>query len=93
MNVHRAGWFGALAALWLAVIATAVGCVYAKHQSRRLFVTLLELETERDDLEIEWGKLRIEQSTWATHGRVENLAREDLDMIVPSAADVLVVEQ
>ena len=78
---------------WLAVFASGIGCVYAKHQARKRFVELRELEKERDRLEIEWGQLRLEQSTWATHARVENLAREQLDMVAPDAAEIAVVRQ
>lgn len=93
MSVVRHAWTGGTVALAMAVVGTAIGCVYAKHEARKLFAELIELETERDNLEIEWGKLRIEQSTWATHGRVENLAREDLGMVVPPAEEILVIEQ
>ena len=52
-----------------------------RHEARKLFVQLQQLESERDELQIEWGKLRIEQGTWASHGRVENMARSELNMI------------
>ena len=81
-----------VAAVWLALFATTVGCVWAKHETRKRFVELRTLERERDRLEIEWGKLRIEQSTWATHGRVENLARDALDMRVPAAGEIAVLQ-
>ena len=81
----------AVALTWTALLATAVGCVWAKHEARALFIELRTLEQERDRLEIEWGKLRIEQSAWATHSRVENLAREELGMVVPKAADIAVL--
>jgi len=52
---------------------------------------LHELIARRDDLEVEWGKLKIEQSTWSTHARVEELAREKMQMLNP--VDVTVVPQ
>ncbi len=81
-----------VAGLWALLLVTAVGCVWARHEARALFVELRTLERERDRLEVEWNKLRIEQSAWATHARVENLAREELGMIVPRSADVAVLE-
>ena len=81
-----------LVAAWCALLATGLGCVYAKHEARKRFVALRALELERDKLEIEWGRLQIEQSTWATHSRVENLARDVLNMDVPTAGEIAVLE-
>lgn len=80
-----------LPVLMLAVIASALGVVYAKHQSRKLFVALQGLEAERDEMNIEWGQLQLEQSTWATHGRVEEIAREQLKMTTPAPDTVVIV--
>ena len=77
--------------LVVAVIVSAVAVVYAKHQSRKLFVALQGLEAERDEMNIEWGQLQLEQSTWATHGRVEELAREQLKMTTPVQDAVVIV--
>lgn len=77
--------------LVLAVVGSALGVVYAKHQSRKLFVALQGLEAERDEMNIEWGQLQLEQSTWATHGRVEEIAREQLKMTTPAADAVVIV--
>ncbi len=81
----------ALAALWVAVLASALGVVLAKHESRMLFSQLQQLNAERDRLDIEWGQLQIEQSTWAAHGRVEQLAREELSMAIPTPPEVQIV--
>lgn len=85
---YRSGIFW----LWLALLLSGIGCVYAKYESRKLFVELQSLETSRDELNIDWGRLQIEQSTWATHGRVEALAREQLDMSTPGPAELVVVK-
>ena len=67
--------------------------VYTKHESRKLFVELEELTTERDELNIEWGQLQIEQSTWATHGRIEQVAADELSLVRPQATEVFVIER
>ena len=82
-----------VAALALALIATAVACIYARHESRRQFTRLQVLNIERDALEVEWGRLQIEQSTWSTHSRVERLARNKMKMRNPEAAEIQVVQQ
>ncbi|MEJ2141744.1 MAG: cell division protein FtsL [Gammaproteobacteria bacterium] len=69
-----------IGALTIAVVMSALGVVYVKHQSRKLFVELNVLETERDRLNVEWGQLQLELNTWAAHGRIENKARKNLGM-------------
>jgi cell division protein FtsL len=74
-----------------AVLTSAVGVVYARHLTRGLFAQLQGLRAERDDLDVEWSKLQLEQSTWATHARVETVARTRLQMILPRQEDIVVV--
>jgi cell division protein FtsL len=69
-----------MSVLVVAVILSALGVVYAKHQSRKLFVELNTLEKQRDQMNVEWGQLQLELNTWASHGRIENKARKDLGM-------------
>ncbi len=77
--------------LWLAVVGTALWVVATKHESRQLFLELQKLEKTRDALITEWGQLQLEQSTWATHGRVEQLARQQLQMKIPRVGDTVMV--
>ena len=74
-------------------IASALALVYTKHESRKLFVELEQLTDERDELNIEWGQLQIEQSTWATHPRIERVAVDDLALVKPEPDDVFVIER
>ena len=78
--------------LLVMVIGSALGVIYAKHQSRLLFGDLQKLQVERDQLNIEWGRLQLEQSAWATHSRIEELARKRLNMVVPSPERVVIVK-
>jgi cell division protein FtsL len=84
---------GGVAMLAIAVIATAIACVYARHESRKQFTALQVLIAERDTLEVEWGRLQIEQSTWSTHSRVERLARRKMKMRNPAPAEIMVVQK
>jgi len=77
----------------LVCLALAMALVYTKHESRKLFVELEELTRERDELNIEWGQLQIEQSTWATHGRIEQVASDKLSLVRPDPDDVYVIER
>jgi cell division protein FtsL len=86
----RAGrWsFVALAA---SVFASAVAAVYAKHENRKLFAELQMLIDARDQLEVDWSRLQMEQSTWSTHARVEEQAREQMHMRNPAADEIRMV--
>lgn len=83
----------AVAALSVLVFASAIAIVYSRHESRRQFAVLQQLTVERDELEAEWGRLQLEQSTWSTHARVESLARKKMGMRSPVAEEIEVVRQ
>ena len=74
-------------------VLSAIALVYTKHASRKLFIELEALTHERDELNIEWGQLQIEQSTWATHERIEQVATDDLALVRPTATEIVVVER
>ena len=74
-------------------VISAIALVYTKHESRKLFVELESLTHERDELNIEWGQLQIEQSTWATHSRIEQVATEDLSLVRPTSGEIYVIER
>ncbi len=74
------------------VMLSALAVVYVKHENRKLFVQLHELQKDRDTLNIEWGRLQLEQSTWATNGRIEHLARKQLDMRNVNYDNVMMVK-
>jgi cell division protein FtsL len=77
--------------LWLAVLASAVTVVYVRHQARNLFTELERLSDERDELNIEWGQLQLEQSAWSNHGFVERVASDKLKMTLPQPSEVRIV--
>ena len=77
--------------LLLAVVASAIGVVYQRYRYRQLFVELTRLERERDELNIEFGRLQLEQATWAQANRIDQVARQRLGMKFPEAEDIVVV--
>jgi cell division protein FtsL len=82
-----------IAGLLSLVMASAVAVIYSKHQSRKLFVELQQLYKQIDVLNIEWGRLQLEQSAWSAHGRIERIARKRLNMKLPSADEVVYIKQ
>ena len=80
-----------LAVLVLAAVATAVGVVHARQQHRLAYIELNRLHAERDELNIEFSRLQLEQATWSEPNRIEQVATERLGMQFPEAADVVVL--
>jgi len=77
----------------LVCVLSAIALIYTKHESRKLFVELEGLTHERDGLNIEWGQLQIEQSTWAQHARIEQVASKELSLVRPETTEIFVIER
>ena len=69
--------------LLLLLVLCALATVTASHQGRKLFNQLDRAQAEQKRIEVEWGQLRLEQSTWAKHALVEGIARRQLSMRAP----------
>ena len=79
------------ALLLVLVVACALGVITSQHHARKLFI---ELETEQaaaKKLGEEWTQLQLEQSTWATHKRIEALASKSLGMRLPDSATTVIL--
>ena len=87
MSVRR-GLIIALPLLWLAALGSAAGAIYCKHRARQMFVELEALNARRDNREIEWGQLQLEQSAWSRHAFVERVASAKLHMAMPPPKDI-----
>ena len=81
----------ALVVLVAANLLSALAVVYARHENRQLFVQLTRLEKARDELDIEFGRLQLEQATWAESNRIDQVARDRLGMKFPEGAEIVVV--
>ena len=77
--------------LWLGVLGSAAGAIYCKHRARALFVQLERLNARRDNLDVEWGQLQLEQSAWSTHAFVERIASTKLRMATPPPQAIEVI--
>lgn len=71
------------------VVCSALGVVAAQHHARRLFSELEREQVRAQALDVEWGRLQLEQSTWAAHARVEKIARERIGMRPPARGEVI----
>ena len=80
-----------VALLVLANVASGVAVVFARHEHRQLFTQLTKLERARDELNIEFGRLQLEQATWAESNRIDQVARDRLGMKFPEGNEIVVI--
>ncbi|MDE2311329.1 MAG: cell division protein FtsL [Betaproteobacteria bacterium] len=74
--------------LLLVLIACALGVVTSQHKARKLFVELQKEKDRTQQMEVEWGQLQLEQSTWAMPARVEKIAAAKLQMQLPKSGQI-----
>ena len=77
--------------LFFTLIAVALGVVTAQHKARKLYFELEQQQELTKKYETEYGQLQLEQSTWAMHSRIEELASKKLQMQVPDAKRIQVI--
>jgi cell division protein FtsL len=77
--------------LWVGALGSAAGAIYCKHRAREMFIELEQLNARRDNLEIEWGQLQLEQSAWSTQAFVERVANTKLHMEMPPPKEIEIV--
>ena len=80
-----------LTVLVVANLATALAVVHARHRHRVLFVELNQLDKARDELDIDFGRLQLEQATWAESNRIDQVARDRLGMKFPEDGEIVVI--
>jgi cell division protein FtsL len=78
-------------ALAACVVASGIWIVDVEHRSRQLFIEAESLNRELDRLQTDWGRLQIEQGTYATPSRIEERARQELQLTEPSGEQLVVV--
>lgn len=77
--------------LIMILVVCGLGIVTSQHEARKLFMALEKEQELTDQLGIEWNQLLLEQRTWAMHGHVEKIAREQLNMVVPSPQSIHII--
>lgn len=69
----------------------SLGVVTSQHKARKLYFELEQQQDLNKKYEIEYGQLQLEQSTWAMHSRIEDMATKKLNMQVPDAKRIQVI--
>ena len=77
--------------LTLGVLGSGIAVVYARQQHRQAYVELTQLQKQRDEINIEFSRLQLEQATWSETNRIEQVATERLGMSFPQDKDVVVL--
>lgn len=80
-----------MVALWVAVLISSITIVYTSHDTRNKFNELELLRGVQNELQVKWGQYLLEESAWASYGRIESVAVEKLSMQVPSAQQIIMV--
>jgi cell division protein FtsL len=78
--------------LTLGVLGSGIAVVYARQQHRQAYIELTRLQKQRDEINIEFSRLQLEQATWAETNRIEQVATERLGMSFPASAELLVAK-
>ncbi len=89
--VHSRQQWVLLVLLWLAVIISSLSVVYSAYDTRNKFDVLQKLFVERNHYQIEWSQYLLEESAWASYGRIESVAKKDLSMRVPTFEHIVMV--
>lgn len=93
VNSVSGGCWALVVSLWVANIASALAVVAVTQQVRRDTNQLEALRRESAEVEVQWGQYLLEQSTWASYRRVEQQAVEELNMKVPEASQIILIER
>ena len=75
--------------LLIAAVICALSVVTSQHKARKLFQALESEQDRARQLDVEFGQLQLELSTWATSPRIEKIARDKLRMRTPEAAKII----
>ena len=77
--------------LFAVLIISALSLVSSQHKSRKLYFELQQQQEVAKLSETEWTQLQLEQSTWAMHSRLEQVATDLLHMHVPDTKHIQIV--
>ena len=89
VNIHKYKNFFTLIFLALFSITSALAVIYIKHKNRVLHMLLQKIHIERSKLNTEWSKLILEKSTLTADFRIEQIAKQELGMVMPEQIEFI----
>ncbi len=82
-----------LGVLWLLIILTALAIVMLRYHNRNLFYQWQQLQQQQHNLDIQWGQLLLEASTWSDYHRIEQLSQQQFEMRHPEPSEILTIKK
>ncbi len=79
---------GLVVLLLIILIASGLMVIYAKYNSRLIFIEIQKARHELGSLEVEWERLMLEESMLSEHNRVEQIGRSDMGLINVKRKDI-----
>lgn len=79
--------------LGLMLLFSALGIIYVTNATRTLTAGIQRLTVEQHELEVQWGQLLLERSTWSMPARIQRLAATQLDMEFPNNKSVVILKE
>ncbi len=74
------------------LLVSALMVIYKKYNSRLIFIEIQKQEKALDQYEVAWGQLQLELTTLAEQNRVEQVAREQLKLVLPSREKIIYIK-
>lgn len=75
-----------------ALLVSALMVIYKKYNSRLIFIEIQKNEKLLDQYEVIWGQLQLELTTLAEQNRVEQVAREQLKLVLPAREKIVYIK-
>lgn len=82
----------AMTLMILVLLVSALVVIYSKYRSRLIFIEIQKQERALDQYEVEWGQLQLELSTLAEQNRIEQIAREQLKLVMPQREKIVYIK-
>jgi len=89
MNVRQYVFIWGLLTL---VFISSISIIYVTHYQRKLFTNLQLLQNNKDKMNIEWGKLQLEENTVSSTSNIEKEAKDKLDMLIPTSEKIIFIK-
>lgn len=74
------------------VTISAFTVIFLTHLNRQTTIELEQLYSQRDDLDIEWRNLLLEQNSLAEHSEIEQQAEQQLIMKRPKPNEEIIIK-
>lgn len=78
-------------AVYSLVLLLALSLVYTRVTTRSLYLQLQAHQQQRDDYNVEWGRLLLQEARYAEPRYIEKVARQQLGMFFPLHEQISVI--